>query len=106
MAEPYRFLCDTSVSGRRESPQVDALYKLEQESSRAARRRRRPDAGRRRNAPGSIEMTHPKRLDEVEALIAEFGASGMRELHVRCDEFEIYLSTDPDAKGLVPATRR
>jgi acetyl-CoA carboxylase biotin carboxyl carrier protein len=45
-------------------------------------------------------MTDPKRLDEVEALIAEFGASGMRELHVRCDEFEIYLSTDPDAKGL------
>ena len=45
-------------------------------------------------------MTHPKRLDEVEALIAEFGASGLRELHVRCDEFEIYLSSDPDARGL------
>jgi hypothetical protein len=34
MAEPYRFLCDASVRERRKSPQVDALYKLEQESSR------------------------------------------------------------------------
>lgn len=45
-------------------------------------------------------MTDPKRPDEVEALIAEFTASGMRELHVRCDDFEIYLSGDPHAAGL------
>lgn len=33
MAEPFRFLCDTSVRLRRQSAQVDALYMLEQESS-------------------------------------------------------------------------
>ena len=37
MAEPYRFLCDTSIRGRRGSPQVDALYRLEHESSRLLR---------------------------------------------------------------------
>ena len=47
-------------------------------------------------------MTDPKRPDEVEALVAEFTASGMRELHVRCDDFEIYLSSDPQATGLEP----
>ena len=45
-------------------------------------------------------MSVPKRPDEVEALIAEFKASGMRELHVRYDEFELYLSSDPAAPGL------
>jgi hypothetical protein len=33
MADEYRFLCDSSVRVRRESLQVDALYKIEQESS-------------------------------------------------------------------------
>jgi acetyl-CoA carboxylase biotin carboxyl carrier protein len=45
-------------------------------------------------------VTDPKRPDEVEALIAEFTTSGLRELHVRCDDFEIYLSNDPQATGL------
>ena len=47
-------------------------------------------------------MSDPKRSDEVEALVAEFTASGMRELHVRCNDFEIYLSSDPQATGLDP----
>jgi acetyl-CoA carboxylase biotin carboxyl carrier protein len=47
-------------------------------------------------------VSDPKRPDEVEALVAEFTASGMRELHVRCDDFEIYLSSDPQAAGLDP----
>jgi acetyl-CoA carboxylase biotin carboxyl carrier protein len=46
-------------------------------------------------------VTDPKRPDEVEALVAEFTASGMRELHVRCDDFELYLSSDPQAAGIV-----
>ena len=37
-------------------------------------------------------MTEVKKADEIEALIAEFQSSGMRELHVRCDGFELYLS--------------
>lgn len=45
-------------------------------------------------------MSGPQRSDEVEALVAEFKASGMRELHVRVDEFELYLSSDPAARGL------
>jgi len=45
-------------------------------------------------------MTDSRRPDEIEALVAEFTASGMRELHVRCDDFEIYLSGDPQAAGL------
>jgi hypothetical protein len=28
-------------------------------------------------------------------LRAQFGRAGLRELHVRCGEFEIYLSNDP-----------
>jgi len=45
-------------------------------------------------------VSDPKRPDEVEALIAEFAASGMRELHMRCDDFELFLSDDPHATGL------
>jgi acetyl-CoA carboxylase biotin carboxyl carrier protein len=45
-------------------------------------------------------VSGPQRTDEVEALIAEFKASGMRELHVRLDEFELYLSSDPAAPGI------
>jgi acetyl-CoA carboxylase biotin carboxyl carrier protein len=37
---------------------------------------------------------------ELHALIEQFQASGLRELHARCGDFEIYLSTDPDAPGL------
>lgn len=39
-------------------------------------------------------------LADIEALIADFQASGMREMHVRSGEFEIYLSTDASAPGL------
>lgn len=45
-------------------------------------------------------MTDAKRADEVEALIVEFQNSGMRELHVRCDGFELYLSKDANAAGV------
>jgi hypothetical protein len=33
MAEPYRFLCDTSVKYRKGAAEVDALYRLEQQQS-------------------------------------------------------------------------
>lgn len=39
MADPYRFLCDTSVKYRPNAAQVDALYKLEQETSRTLKGR-------------------------------------------------------------------
>lgn len=41
-----------------------------------------------------------KELQDIEALIADFQASGMRELHVRAGNVEIYLSTDASAPGL------
>lgn len=44
--------------------------------------------------------TEAAALADIEALIADFQASGMRELHVRAGEFEIYLSTDASAPGL------
>lgn len=34
MADPYRYLCDTSIKYRPDSPAVDALYRLEQQRSR------------------------------------------------------------------------
>lgn len=46
---------------------------------------------------------------DIEQLIAEFEKSGLRELHVIRDGFEIYLSTDPDTGGIgaqvTPAAR-
>lgn len=39
-------------------------------------------------------------LPELELLIAEFKQSGLRELHARCGELEVYLSQDADACGL------
>jgi acetyl-CoA carboxylase biotin carboxyl carrier protein len=36
--------------------------------------------------------------DDVETLIRDFERSGMRELHLRCDQFELYLTTDPDGR--------
>ena len=39
MAEPYRFLWDTSVKYRPQASEVDALYRLEQEMSRLLRGR-------------------------------------------------------------------
>ena len=37
---------------------------------------------------------------DIEQLIAEFQRSGLRELHVRRDDLEIYLSNNPDAPSL------
>jgi acetyl-CoA carboxylase biotin carboxyl carrier protein len=42
-------------------------------------------------------MSRSNPLDDVEQLIEDFQASGMRELHLRCEQFELYLSSDPDA---------
>jgi acetyl-CoA carboxylase biotin carboxyl carrier protein len=39
-------------------------------------------------------------LGELEILIEEFRQSGLRELHARCGELEVYLSQDADASGL------
>jgi acetyl-CoA carboxylase biotin carboxyl carrier protein len=41
--------------------------------------------------------------DDIEILIQDFERSGMRELHLRCDEFELYLSTDPNGRGIESA---
>lgn len=39
-------------------------------------------------------------LKDLETLIAEFRQSGLRELHARAGDIEIYLSQDGDAPGL------
>jgi acetyl-CoA carboxylase biotin carboxyl carrier protein len=39
----------------------------------------------------------------VEILIQEFERSGVRELHLRCDQFELYLSSDPNGRGIEAA---
>lgn len=39
-------------------------------------------------------------LPELEILIEEFRQSGLRELHARCGDLEVYLSQDSDASGL------
>ncbi|WP_221793096.1 acetyl-CoA carboxylase biotin carboxyl carrier protein [Aquisediminimonas sediminicola] len=45
-------------------------------------------------------MTNSRQISDVEQLIEEFQQSGMRELHVRADGFELYLSTNGDDAGL------
>jgi acetyl-CoA carboxylase biotin carboxyl carrier protein len=45
-------------------------------------------------------MSGGDKLQDIEALIADFQASGMRELHVRAGDVEIYLSQDANAPGL------
>ena len=45
-------------------------------------------------------MSAPDRSAELEALIAEFEASGLRELHVVRGGVEIYLSNDGNSVGL------
>lgn len=45
-------------------------------------------------------MTNSRKISDVEQLIEEFQQSGMRELHVRADGFELYLSTNGDDAGL------
>jgi len=39
-------------------------------------------------------------LKDLERLVEEFRQSGLRELHARAGDLEIYLSQDPDAPGL------
>jgi acetyl-CoA carboxylase biotin carboxyl carrier protein len=39
----------------------------------------------------------------VEILIQDFERSGMREMHLRCAEFELYLSSDPNGRGIESA---
>lgn len=39
-------------------------------------------------------------LKDLEKLVEEFRQSGLRELHARAGDLEIYLSQDPDAPGL------
>jgi len=45
-------------------------------------------------------MSGKDTISDIEQLIAEFEASGLRELHARRCDFEIYLSSDADAPGL------
>jgi acetyl-CoA carboxylase biotin carboxyl carrier protein len=45
-------------------------------------------------------MTHAAPNQDIEELIAEFERSGLRELHVRAEGLELYLSKDKDALGL------
>ena len=48
-------------------------------------------------------MSNPGDPDDLEILIQDFARSGMRELHLRCDQFELYLSTDPNGRGIETA---
>lgn len=45
-------------------------------------------------------MTSPDPLKDLEQLVEEFRRSGLRELHARCGDLEVYLSHDADAGGL------
>jgi acetyl-CoA carboxylase biotin carboxyl carrier protein len=45
-------------------------------------------------------MSAGNNLSDLEQLIEDFKRSGLRELHARHGEFEIYLSQDADAAGL------
>jgi acetyl-CoA carboxylase biotin carboxyl carrier protein len=46
-------------------------------------------------------MTEPIITPQTEALLAEFNRSGVRELHVRTPDFEIYLSKDPASRATI-----
>lgn len=45
-------------------------------------------------------MNRPDPLQDLEKLVEEFRLSGLRELHARAGDVEIYLSQDGDAAGL------
>ncbi len=45
-------------------------------------------------------MTDGRKIADIEQLIEEFQQSGARELHVRADGFELFLSTDSEAGGV------
>lgn len=49
-------------------------------------------------------MDKPIRPEEIEALVAEFEASGCAELHVRFNGFELHLSSDPAAQAIARQT--
>jgi len=49
-------------------------------------------------------MDKPIRPEEIEALVAEFEASGCAELHVRFEGFELHLSSDPAARTVARQT--
>jgi acetyl-CoA carboxylase biotin carboxyl carrier protein len=42
-------------------------------------------------------MANTKRDEELEALLREFQASGIAELHVKTADFDLFLSNDPNA---------
>jgi acetyl-CoA carboxylase biotin carboxyl carrier protein len=42
-------------------------------------------------------MSEPLLSPTLQTLMEEFARSGVRELHLRCGDFEIYLSSDPAA---------
>lgn len=45
-------------------------------------------------------MTGSDPLNDLERLVEEFRQSGLRELHARTGDLEVYLSQDADAPGL------
>lgn len=46
------------------------------------------------------DMKRPDPLKDLERLVEEFRQSGLRELHARAGDLEVYLSQDPNAPGL------
>lgn len=46
------------------------------------------------------DMKRPDALKDLERLVEEFRQSGLRELHARAGDLEVYLSQDPNAPGL------
>jgi len=48
-------------------------------------------------------MKSPDPVSDLEQLIAEFKRSGLRELHGKYGDLEVYLSQDADAQGPVAA---
>ncbi|MFM6830008.1 MAG: acetyl-CoA carboxylase biotin carboxyl carrier protein [Novosphingobium sp.] len=49
-------------------------------------------------------MTTPRPDDDLEALVRQFQASDLTEMHVRTDGIELFLSRNPDAEPLLGAT--
>lgn len=45
-------------------------------------------------------MTAPESSADIELLIADFKRSGVRELHIRAEGFELHLSNDAKAPGV------
>lgn len=45
-------------------------------------------------------MSGPPATDDIQALIDDFSASGLREMHVKVGDFELFVSRDTDAAGL------